>query len=101
MSKFSTFSLPPNIRCSNRCANPVRPRGSFFEPTAVVDRHPDDRRLAVGVDDRRQAVRQREGLVRNVDFGDELGQRGGLGLLGLDRNAGSEGKGDRGCDNAE
>ena len=33
MSKLSTFSLPPNIRCSNKCAKPVRPRGSFFEPT--------------------------------------------------------------------
>src|SRR6266446_10195605 len=26
-------SLPPNIRCSNRCANPVFPGFSFFEPT--------------------------------------------------------------------
>ena len=26
-------SLPPNIKCSNRCANPVLPGFSFFEPT--------------------------------------------------------------------
>ena len=29
----STFFEPLNIRCSNRCANPVRPGFSFFEPT--------------------------------------------------------------------
>ncbi|MNY24417.1 hypothetical protein D3C86_1581290 [compost metagenome] len=27
------FSDPPNIRCSNRCANPVDPLGSSLEPT--------------------------------------------------------------------
>src|SRR5207342_3777051 len=27
------FSEPLNIRCSNRCAKPVRPVGSSFEPT--------------------------------------------------------------------
>ena len=26
-------SAPPNIRCSNRCAKPVLPGRSFFEPT--------------------------------------------------------------------
>ena len=29
----STFFEPLNIRCSNRCAKPVRPGFSFFEPT--------------------------------------------------------------------
>ncbi len=28
-----TFSLPPNIKCSNRCANPVSPGFSFLDPT--------------------------------------------------------------------
>ena len=34
-SKYSpgAFSEPLNIRCSNRCAKPVRPAGSSFEPT--------------------------------------------------------------------
>src|ERR1041385_7137089 len=29
----SKFSLPLNIRCSNRCAKPVLPGFSFFDPT--------------------------------------------------------------------
>ena len=35
---------------------------------AVIDRHADDRRLAVGVDDGRQPVGQGEGLVGDVDL---------------------------------
>src|SRR4051794_4463479 len=27
------FSLPLNMRCSNKCANPVLPGFSFFDPT--------------------------------------------------------------------
>jgi hypothetical protein len=29
----STFFEPLNIMCSNRCAKPVRPGRSFFDPT--------------------------------------------------------------------
>jgi hypothetical protein len=29
----STFLEPLNIMCSKRCANPVRPARSFFDPT--------------------------------------------------------------------
>jgi hypothetical protein len=32
----STFLEPLNIMCSKRCANPVRPARSFFEPTWYV-----------------------------------------------------------------
>jgi hypothetical protein len=30
---LSKLALPENIRCSNRCAKPVLPGFSFFEPT--------------------------------------------------------------------
>ena len=51
-----TFLDPSNIRCSNRCANPVRPsflvRGSDVIPD--VDRH--DRHAVILVQNHRQAV---------------------------------------------
>ena len=48
-----------NIRCSNRCAKPVRPGRSFAEPTRYhVDA--DERDAVVLVEDDAEAVRQRE-----------------------------------------
>ncbi len=50
----------------------------------VIDRHADDRRLAVGVNQHAQAVGKRELFERDVDLPDQLAQRrgGGLGSLG-------------------
>jgi hypothetical protein len=62
----------------------------------VVDRHPDDRRLAVGVDQRGQSVGQGEGFVGDLHLLDERGQRGGFGLLRLQRRGGEDGEGEGG-----
>ena len=69
-SKYSPlwFSEPLNIRCSNRCAKPVRPARFVLAADVVPDVHRDDRRLAVGVHDHAQAVGQGELLVRDVDL---------------------------------
>src|SRR5690606_29652578 len=62
---------------------------------AVVDRDAHHGRLAVGVDNGGQAIGEGEGLVGDVDFGNERGERrrfrgsGGGGSLG-DRRAGYE-----------
>ena len=54
-----------NIRCSNRCAKPVRPGCSRAEPTWYHMLTVDDRHAVILVQDHVQAVRQRELRVRH------------------------------------
>ena len=58
-----TFFEPLNIRCSNRCAKPVRPGASSFDPTWYQSGQMDDRRRVVFEKDHLQAVRQRRHRV--------------------------------------
>jgi hypothetical protein len=62
----------------------------------VPGRDGDDRRLAVSVHEHAQAVGEREALVGNVDFGDELGDGHRLGRLRNNRQ-----RQHRGCQQAD
>ena len=57
-----------NIRCSKRCAKPVRPGRSRAEPTWYQMFTADDRHAVVLVEDHVQAVGQRELGVRQLDL---------------------------------
>ena len=58
-------------------------RGLVLGADIVPHRNPDQRRLAVFVDDHGQAVVEREFIERQIHFGDQLGQRSGFELLRL------------------
>jgi hypothetical protein len=62
--------------------------GLVLRTDAVIGRDADDRRLAIGVDDDRQAIRESEALVGNVDGGDE--RRGGAGWADIGGTAALE-----------
>ena len=66
-SPSATFFEPSNIRCSNRCAKPVRPGRSLAEPDVVPDVDGDDRHARVAMQNHVQAVGQRELAERNLE----------------------------------
>ena len=66
-----------NIRCSNRCAKPVRPGFSRAEPTWYQTFTVDDRHAVILVQDHVQAVGQRELRVGQLEFGGAAASGGG------------------------
>ena len=58
-SPSATFFEPSNIKCSKRCANPVRPRRSLAEPDVVPDVDGDDRHARVAMQNHVQPVGER------------------------------------------
>ena len=78
---------PPNIRCSNRWAKPVRPAGSSFEPTWYQTDSATTGALWSSWTTTFRPFWQREGRVGDRHVLDELGDRNALRQVGR-QNAG-------------
>jgi hypothetical protein len=73
----STFCEPLNIMCSNRCANPVRPGRSFFEPTWYHTATCANRRGVILGQNHAQPVWQRQELILKFGWMDSCTERDG------------------------
>ena len=95
-SKYSPvwFSEPLNIRCSNRCAKPVRPAGSSLEPTWYQMLTATIGALRSVCTITRRPLAQGEFLVGDVDFGAGGGFAGDVGGVEPATQRGGQGEGE-------